>query len=262
MSQKRSKTQRTSIPLHIQRAVIARDGDKCRRCGVVTEFLHFDHLIPFDVGGPNTEDNIQLLCPKCNTSKGNSIQCRTCGHWMSPEKARCTQCETPLLHTKYSKTLRGRVDRIIHQIGIAALIAIVGGTVLVFGVGGSVLAIYIVRVRDSAATVNTIINESFEVSGQQGKSIKISFPPNAKNARIVGGFKVTSGASVAFYIVGEAQIEQWSNGNKMLAVMQRENVGSLKIRQPLSAGTYYVCFVGLDPNGQVNVAAELYAKYD
>jgi hypothetical protein len=149
---------------------------------------------------------------------------------MSPDKSRCTQCETPLLHTKYSKTLRGRVDRIIHQVGIAALIAIVGGTVLLFGVGGSVLAFYIVRARDSAAIVNTVVNESFEVSGQQGKSIKFSFPPNAKNARIVGGFKVTSGAAVAFYIVGEAQMEQWSNGTKRLALMQRENVGSLKLR--------------------------------
>src|SRR6185369_5770565 len=102
MSQKRSKSQRTTIPLHIQRAVRARDGNKCRRCGVITEFVHFDHLIPVDLVGPNTEENIQLLCPTCNTSKGNHIQCRCCSHWMSPEKARCTQCETPLLHTKYS----------------------------------------------------------------------------------------------------------------------------------------------------------------
>lgn len=232
------------------------------RCGVVTEFIHFDHLIPVDLGGPNTEENIQLLCPTCNTSKGNNIQCRSCGHWMSPEKARCTQCETPLLHTKYSRTLRGRVERIIQQVGLVAVVGVIAGSLLLFVVGGSILTIYVVRARDSATTVNSVVNSAFDVSSQQATSFKVTFPSNAHNARIVGGFRVMSGSSVGFYIVSEAQFAQWSSGSRKLAMMTRENADSLKIRQPLTAGTYYVCFLGPDSSTSVRVAAELYAKYD
>ena len=212
--------------------------------------------------GAAIEGVIQLLCPTCNTSKGNNIQCRSCGHWISPDKPRCTQCETPLLRTKYSKTLRGRVDRIVHRVGIAAIIAVLGGALLLVGVGGSILAIYIVRARDNANVVSSIVNSTFDVSGQQATSFKVTFPSNAHNARIVGGFKITSGSSVGFYIVSEAQFPQWSSGTRNLALMTRENADSLKIRQPLTAGTYYVCFVSSGSTTSVRVAAELYAKYD
>src|SRR6185295_971357 len=103
MSASRTKS-RTAIPEYIKRAVKARDGNKCRNCGVATEFLHLDHLYPFDLGGPNTIENIQLLCPTCNTSKGNRIQCHRCRHLTSPDKSRCPQCEAPLIQSKYSKT--------------------------------------------------------------------------------------------------------------------------------------------------------------
>lgn len=145
---------------------------------------------------------------------------------------------------------------------IAAIIAVFAGALLLFGIGGTVLAIYLVRARDSASMVNSIVNSTFDVSGQQATTFKVTLPPNAHNARIVGGFKVVSGSSVGFYIVSEAQFAQWSSGFRKLAMMTRENTDSLKIRQPLTAGTYYVCFVGSYPSASVRVAAELYAKYD
>lgn len=70
MSQSRTAKVRGGIPEHVKRAVKARDGNKCRICGVTTEFIHFDHLYPHDLGGPTTVENIQILCPTCNTSKG------------------------------------------------------------------------------------------------------------------------------------------------------------------------------------------------
>jgi hypothetical protein len=54
-------------------------------------------------------------------------------------------------------------------------------------------------------------------------------------------------------LLSEAQLAQWSSGTKTLAVMRRENVDSLKIRHPLAAGNYYLCFVGADPDGQVKI---------
>jgi len=66
MSESRTAKAR-SIPGHVKRAVKARDGNKCRICGVTTEFIHFDHLYPHDLGGPTTVENIQILCPTAET---------------------------------------------------------------------------------------------------------------------------------------------------------------------------------------------------
>ncbi len=34
---------------------------------------HLDHVIPLARGGKNEDDNVQLLCPKCNLKKGSKI---------------------------------------------------------------------------------------------------------------------------------------------------------------------------------------------
>lgn len=266
MSQSRRPKPRRAIPKHIQRAVEARDGNSCRRCGVVTEFLQWDHLVPFDVGGPTTEGNIQRLCPTCNTSKGNKIQCGKCGHWMPPDKSRCAQCETPLVHTKYSKTLRGRLERLFHRVGIAAVLAVGGFALLLFATAGVFLTYYLV-IRDgtrseSAANVNTIVNESFTALPNKPANFKIVIPQGARNSRVVGGFKVTSGSTVNFYIVAEHELPRWTAGSTAAAIAQREQTNSTKIRQPLPPGTYYLLFASPDPFTSVTIAAELYSKYD
>lgn len=45
---------------------------KCAHCAVSLEAAgyHVDHVIPLKLGGTNGADNIQLLCPPCNLSKG------------------------------------------------------------------------------------------------------------------------------------------------------------------------------------------------
>src|SRR5882762_4728015 len=200
MIQSQSGKGRSKPPLHIQRAVIARDGDRCRNCGVVTEFYHWDHLLPIDLGGPTTAENIQILCPKCNISKGNKIQCRTCRNWMSPDKSRCSQCETPLFKTKYSKTFRGRLERLFQRVGVAAVISIAAMTLLLFLGGGLFVAFYLLSSNvnsDQAATVNTIVNKSFTAAHTPPISFKVTVPNDAKNARLVGGFKTTVGTTVS-----------------------------------------------------------------
>ena len=44
-------------------------GNKCLRCGKTGVKLEIDHVIPVALGGPNTIDNLQPLCRKCNSSK-------------------------------------------------------------------------------------------------------------------------------------------------------------------------------------------------
>lgn len=266
MSRPRTSKASRNIPEHVKRAVRARDRNTCRNCGVVTEFIHYDHIFPFDLGGPTTVENIQSLCPTCNTSKGNKITCKQCGHWMSPEKSHCSQCGARLASTKYSNTLAGRLETLFHKVGRAVVF---GGIAFVLLVS-LILGFYVVRyfrggsaASDQAVTVNTIVNNFFNVSGQQPASFKIEIPNGVKNARVVGGFKVTSGSKINFFIMDEVQWSQWSNGNTNVAPLtKRENTGSYKVRQMLQSGTYYLVFSSPDGDSFKSVAAEFYSKYD
>lgn len=59
-----------NIPQATKIAVSTRDGGRCVRCGSV-EDLQYDHVTPFSHGGTADASNIQLLCGRCNRSKGN-----------------------------------------------------------------------------------------------------------------------------------------------------------------------------------------------
>ncbi|MFH1741137.1 MAG: HNH endonuclease signature motif containing protein [bacterium] len=50
-----------------------RQRGKCGTCkaNLKRTGFHVDHIIPIKLGGPNWPDNIQLLCPTCNLSKGS-----------------------------------------------------------------------------------------------------------------------------------------------------------------------------------------------
>lgn len=58
------------IPQATKIAVATRDGGRCVRCGSVDD-LQCDHVTPFSHGGTADAGNIQLLCGRCNRSKGN-----------------------------------------------------------------------------------------------------------------------------------------------------------------------------------------------
>jgi hypothetical protein len=66
------KPRREAIPRAVQREVWQRDGGRCVECAS-KEKLCFDHIVPFSRGGSNVVRNLQLLCEKCNLSKGNRI---------------------------------------------------------------------------------------------------------------------------------------------------------------------------------------------
>ena len=66
------KPRREAIPRAVQREVWQRDGGRCVECDSKAK-LCFDHIVPFSKGGSNTVRNLQLLCERCNLSKGNRI---------------------------------------------------------------------------------------------------------------------------------------------------------------------------------------------
>jgi hypothetical protein len=61
-----------AIPPAVKAEVWRRDCGACVECGA-TEYLEFDHVIPWSRGGATSVGNLQLLCRRCNLAKGARI---------------------------------------------------------------------------------------------------------------------------------------------------------------------------------------------
>lgn len=63
---------RTAIPAQLRVAVFERDGYACVTCGATSD-LALDHIYPWSLGGPDTFENLRVLCRPCNSSKGAKV---------------------------------------------------------------------------------------------------------------------------------------------------------------------------------------------
>jgi hypothetical protein len=67
----KGQNQSRFIKVSVKRAVWARDGGQCKKCG--SRFaVQFDHRVPHALGGASSVDNLRLLCRSCNQSEGIS----------------------------------------------------------------------------------------------------------------------------------------------------------------------------------------------
>jgi 5-methylcytosine-specific restriction endonuclease McrA len=67
-----AKRKREPIPKDVRHAVWARDEGRCVECD--SDFdIQYDHIIPFSMGGASTVENLQLLCARCNQTKGGRL---------------------------------------------------------------------------------------------------------------------------------------------------------------------------------------------
>jgi hypothetical protein len=67
-----AKRKREPIPKDVRLAVWARDEGRCVECR--SDFdIQYDHIIPFSMGGASTVENLQLLCARCNQTKGGRL---------------------------------------------------------------------------------------------------------------------------------------------------------------------------------------------
>lgn len=60
---------RRKIPQYVRDLVFERDEYRCISCSA-TEDLTLDHIYPWSLGGPDTVENLRVLCRPCNSSKG------------------------------------------------------------------------------------------------------------------------------------------------------------------------------------------------
>ncbi len=60
----------------IKHVLYGKQEGLCNGCGVHFPFRNMtkDHIVPTARGGPNTDDNLQLLCGACNSMKGAGTQ--------------------------------------------------------------------------------------------------------------------------------------------------------------------------------------------
>lgn len=63
---------RPYIPAWIRQSVFDRDGWACVECSA-TDDLTLDHIFPWSLGGPDTVDNLRVLCRPCNSRKGAKV---------------------------------------------------------------------------------------------------------------------------------------------------------------------------------------------
>lgn len=63
---------RQYIPIEVRREVFERDYYACVFCGSDVD-LHLDHVYPWSLGGPDTVENLQVLCRPCNLAKSNRV---------------------------------------------------------------------------------------------------------------------------------------------------------------------------------------------
>jgi ATP adenylyltransferase len=61
------------IPDSLRYRILKESGGRCSLCGATKKdrMLDVDHIKPRSKGGKNTYENLQVLCSKCNRSKGN-----------------------------------------------------------------------------------------------------------------------------------------------------------------------------------------------
>lgn len=70
--------QRALLTSKLRKKILLRDQYKCKHCGISIEeephlLLEVDHIIPLSKGGVTSEENLQVLCWKCNRHKGSKI---------------------------------------------------------------------------------------------------------------------------------------------------------------------------------------------
>jgi hypothetical protein len=110
-----------------------------------------------------------------------------------------------------------------------------------------------------------VMDEVFTLEGGSHRALKFAVPAGAGGARVSGGFRVTSGSSVDFYLMRQEQYDRFALGESpdVASVVYREAQWNARVGERLSPGDYYLVFDNRDSGeGAQTVAAEFFLVYD
>jgi 5-methylcytosine-specific restriction endonuclease McrA len=102
---------RTNVPWS-KRNVIVRDNHTCAYCGVKTNKLTIDHVIPRSKGGKSTFENCVAACRDCNNKKGNK-SCREVNMFLKVKPSQPTISEFLRL-----KLMNSGINQILKDLGV------------------------------------------------------------------------------------------------------------------------------------------------
>ena len=107
--------QRALMTSNLRKKILERDNYTCQECGICKTdephiLLEIDHIKPLSRGGLTTEDNLQVLCWKCNRTKGNKIKT---GTYIPMPKDKTINLEEKNEFEKIEKNLQYKLDDII-----------------------------------------------------------------------------------------------------------------------------------------------------
>jgi len=110
-----------------------------------------------------------------------------------------------------------------------------------------------------------LMDELFTLEEGSHRAVKFSVPQGVESARVAGGFRVTSGEYVDFYLMRPEQYDSFAEGEEsdVSSVLYREAQRNAKVGERVTPGDYYLVFDNRDSEyGAQTVAAEFFLVFD
>jgi hypothetical protein len=110
-----------------------------------------------------------------------------------------------------------------------------------------------------------VIDEVFTLEEGAHRAVKFTVPPGVEGARVSGGFRVTGGSYVDFYLMRQEQYARFATGEgpDVTSVVYREAQRNARVGERLAPGDYCLVFDNRDSDaGAQTVAAEFFLVFD
>ena len=105
-----------------------------------------------------------------------------------------------------------------------------------------------------------VMDEVFELAEGAHRAVPFRVPTGPAAARVSGGFRVTSGGHVDFYVMRPEQYERFAAGGgpEVTSVVYRGEQWNARVGESLPPGDYYLVFDNYDSDDTESVAAEFF----
>lgn len=111
-----------------------------------------------------------------------------------------------------------------------------------------------------------VMDELFSLEGGSHHAVPFNVPAGPGAARVSGGFRVTNGGQVDFYVMNREQYERFARegGPEITSIIYREGQWNARVGEQLPAGDYYLVFDNYDAGDDEprTVAAEFFLLID